>query len=100
MRYKRPDIGNNSVAYKGRRYWLVQISEGGEFGGFKRNECDYVLYDCYLEMNIATADDVDGGTYSGEIIAHVDCGRDEFSSVREAAKGLIAGAEWYSRMVD
>lgn len=49
MRYTRPDLGENTLAYKGRRYWVIAIKSDGEFEGIDRSLADYVLWDCLDE---------------------------------------------------
>jgi hypothetical protein len=99
-RYTRPDIGKNSLAYRGLRYWLIEISPDNEFEGWNKSDCDYVLFDCLLGGVAALAKEIEGGRISGSIIAHVESDTFEFSSLRDAAQGLAAEAEWYGKMVD
>jgi hypothetical protein len=99
-KYIRPDIGKNSLAYRGLRYWLVEIAPYNEFEGWSRSDCDYVLFDCLLGGTAALAKNTEGSRISGSIIAHVETGTREFSSLRDAAHGLTAEAEWVGKMVD
>ena len=99
-KYIRPDIGKNSLAYRGLRYWLIEIAPDNEFEGWKKSDCDFVLFDCLLGGTAALAKNTEGSRISGSIIAHVETGTREFSSLRDAAQGLAAEAEWYGKMVD
>ncbi len=97
MRYVRPELGNNTIAYKGRRYWLIEIAEGGDFDGWKSPDYGYVLVDCLLGGVIALIANTPDGKYSGSIISHFDCGTFEFSSIQEAVNKLIKESEEYSK---
>ncbi|MBT4700057.1 MAG: hypothetical protein HOB79_03210 [Rhodospirillaceae bacterium] len=99
-KYIRPDLGKNSLAYRGLRYWLIEIAPDNEFEGWKKSDCDFVLFDCLLGGLVALAKKNEGGRISGKIIAHVETDTHEFSSLRDAAKGLAAEAEGYGSMVD
>ena len=46
MKYSRPDIGENTLAYKGRRYWIIELAPGGEFDFVTQELGDYAMYDC------------------------------------------------------
>lgn len=45
MRYVTPDLEGNSVAYRGRRYWLVELAPGGSFQSIDASVADYVVFD-------------------------------------------------------
>jgi len=94
-RYTKPDIGNNTLAYRGQRYWLIEFAQDGEFCHYDKSDCDYVLYDGEYDAVIAFVNDVDGGRYSGSIKSHVDLGVTEYSSLSDAVDGLVAKMETY-----
>ena len=54
-KYIRPDLGKNSLAYRGLRYWLIEIAPDNEFEGWKKSDCDFVLFDCLLGGLVALA---------------------------------------------
>jgi hypothetical protein len=99
MRYRRPDIGENSLAYKGRRYWVIELTPNGEFDRMDKSMGDYALWDCLFDAIIATIKLNNDGKFIGEIVAHVDCGSREFVSLREAVGGLAAEFDWYSKAI-
>lgn len=45
MKYITPDLQGNRLAYRGRRYWLVELAEGGMFQCVDREVADYVVFD-------------------------------------------------------
>ena len=98
-RYTLPDIEENTLSYRGRRYWLIEIAPDGKFEFWNKSDCDYVLYDCLYGAVIASVNDIDGGRCSGSIISHVDLGTTEYSSLRDAVDGLAAQAESYGKAI-
>ena len=95
MRYTRPKLGSHQVAYKGRRYWVIEISETENFNYYSREDYQYAAWDgnggyCYALIN-PTKD----GKFVGQIIAHVNMKWHEFSSLEEAALMLAAEADVY-----
>jgi hypothetical protein len=100
MRYARPDIGENALAYKGRRCWAIAIKSDGEFEDIDSSLADYVLWDCLDGGSIAVIKDSQDKKYIGEIIAHVEMDRHEYSSLREAVIGLEKEYDWYATFED
>ncbi len=98
-KYIRPDIGKNTLAYRGLRYWFIETESESDFEGWRKSDCDYVLFDCLLGGVTALAKEIEGGRICGNIIAHVDNGTLEFSSIRDAVRGLAAEAEQYGNAV-
>ena len=95
MRYKRPELGPHKVAYKGRRYWVIEISETENFHYHSRETAQYAAWDgnagyCYALIN-PTKD----GKFVGQIIAHISMKWHEFSSLEEAALILASEADSY-----
>lgn len=44
MRYVTPDLEGNTIAYKGRRYWLIELAEDGMFQCVDTSVADYVVF--------------------------------------------------------
>ena len=47
------NLGKNSLAYRGLRYWLIEIAPDNEFEGWNKSDYDFVLFDCLLGDTIA-----------------------------------------------
>jgi hypothetical protein len=46
MRYFSPDLEGNKIAYKGRRFWVIELLEGKSFEGWKKEPgVHFVIYD-------------------------------------------------------
>lgn len=87
MKYTRPDIGNNTIAYKGRRYWVIELAQDGEFDFVGKELADYVLWDCRFSGTIATIKDAKEGGVIGSLHSHVELSY-SFDTVEDAAKSL------------
>ena len=87
MKYSRPDIGENTLAYKGRRYWIIELAPGGEFDFVTQELGDYAMYDCLYNGVLATLKNTVDGGVSGTLVSHVELTY-EFNDIREAAKWL------------
>lgn len=45
MRYTSPELEGNSLAYRGRRFWVVELAANGSFQGFTEELGEYVVFD-------------------------------------------------------
>lgn len=95
MRYIRPDVTQDRIVYKGRRFWIVRTDEAGSAVMYDTKFCDYVLWDCLFDSAIATLKDSKDGRYVGSIIAHVDLGESEFTDLQFAAQALSMEYDLY-----
>ena len=95
MRYTRPELGNHTLAYKGRRYWVVQIAPGERFEYADGSMGDYAVYDCLHGNVFAMVKDDGKGRFLGSIISHVDLGETRFSSLEDAAFSLSMEYDTY-----
>jgi hypothetical protein len=84
MRYTRPDIGEHKLAYRGRRYWIIELTPGGEFDFVTHELGDYAMYDCLYNGVLATLKNTDDGGISGTLMSHVEL-MYAFNDVEEAA---------------
>jgi hypothetical protein len=99
MKYCRPDIGENSVAYKGRRYWVIELAPNGEFDWMDNSFGEYARWDGLFDAIIATIKLNNDLKFTRKIVAHVDFTSHEFASFPEAVGSLAAEYDWYSKMV-
>ena len=50
MKYTYPDLKNSSLAYKGRRFWIIEIAEGDTFAAdMYWEDGDYIFYDALYQ---------------------------------------------------
>ena len=95
MRYTRPELGPHKVAYKGRRYWVIEISETENFEYISRKDHQYAVWDGTFGAIVAVIDTTKEGKFLGKIIAHVDMASTEFTSLQDAAQILSDEADRY-----
>ena len=98
MKYTRPDIGRNTIAYKGRRYWMIELAKDGKFDFVTKEFGDYVLWDCLFNAVIATIRKAKEGGVIGSLQSHVELSY-SFQNVEEAAKNLPVKYESYIKHV-
>ncbi len=99
MKYTRPDVGNNCIAYRGRRYWVIELAGDDNFLGWESLDCNFVLYDCLDVCPLALIDRTDDGKFVGKILSHHDTGEFEYDNLQEAASGLSAVVDWYAKAI-
>jgi len=98
LKYARPDIGNNTIAYKGRRYWAIELAPDGKFDFVTKELGDYVLWDCLYDRAIATIIIQDDGSFIGTIMSHVPLSF-EYGDIELAAKDLPREYDAYLKYV-
>ncbi|MCA9423293.1 MAG: hypothetical protein KC592_19900 [Nitrospira sp.] len=49
MPYTFPNLKNSSLAYKGRRFWIIEIAEGDNFDSITKEDADYIFYDAQYQ---------------------------------------------------
>ena len=101
MKYTFPDLKNSSLAYKGRRFWIIEIAEGDTFASdMYWVDGDYIFYDAlyqslYGEGFIATISKSEAGGFAvSPIGTHVDMSY-EVESLREVVRTLPKVMEGY-----
>lgn len=57
--YYIPVVGDNKIVYKGRRFWIVELSGEDDFEFMSKDEWDYVLFDKMVGCLIATIKKLD-----------------------------------------
>jgi hypothetical protein len=98
MKYHRPDIGNNTLAYKGRRYWVIELAQDGKFDFVTKELGDYVLWDCLFNGVLATIKNTKGGGVVGSLMSHVELSY-SFRNIEDAAKTLPTYYEGYIKHI-
>jgi hypothetical protein len=94
MKYKEPNIGDNKVVYKGKRYWVIELSGKIEIEGFGSDFCDYVMYDKLYEAILATIKRNEDGTLNASLMSHVELCY-EFKEMKELTQLVPVYADAY-----
>jgi len=63
-RYKPPELNGNKVAFRGRRFWVIEIAEGRWFDIVDKDVAEYAVYDAADGLTIACASRKEGGGFA------------------------------------
>ncbi len=96
--YVRPEIGDNIAIYKGRRYWVIQMTGQDSIEGFSKNDCEYLMYDGLFGAIMALIHKQENGKFKGSLMSHVELWY-LFDSMEEAIKKLPICAENYYKSI-
>ena len=94
MKYKQPTVGDNKVVYKGKRYWVIELSGKQEIEGFGSDFCQYIMYDKLYEGILATIKKNDKGILRASLMSHVELSYD-FNDMKELIQLVPAHADAY-----
>ena len=87
-RYVPPDLEGNTLAYKGRRYWLVELAEDGEFQCVDTSIADYVVFDRLDNAPIGRVAQIPGGGFEVSTIMGF-AGPEEVDTLRQAVAAAV-----------
>jgi hypothetical protein len=92
--YKRPLVGDNNVVYKGRRFWVVELTGKDPVQWIDHMDADYIMYDCLYDAVNAVIKKLSNGKYEASLMSHVEilC---EFDTLEEAIKQIPIHYEDY-----
>jgi hypothetical protein len=101
LKYSFPDIKNSSLAYKGRRFWIIEIANEDVFDdAFTKDDGDYIFYDAeYQRLYEQGFCAVISKTPSGTLLVtpthtHVDMSY-ESESLKDVVRTLPKAMEEY-----
>ena len=84
MKYITPDLEGNRLAYRGRRYWLVELADGASFQCVDKEVADYVVFDRLDNAPIARVTRMPDGTL--EVATIMGFASDYSVTLEEAVK--------------
>ena len=70
--YKPPSIGDNKVIYKGKRYWVIELTGQDEIDGFGSDFCQFVMYDKFYQAILATITKKSDSKFRASLMSHVE----------------------------
>ncbi len=97
-KYIRPNFGDNDVIYKGRRFWVIEMTGIDDVDGFTKNDCQFLMFDGVYGATVALIDKQLDGKYKGSLMSHVEIWY-IFETLEEAIKLLPSCAESYYKSV-
>ena len=89
MKYITPDLEGNRLAYRGRRYWLVELAAGASFQCVDKEEADYVVFDRLDDAPIARVTRMPDGTLEVATIMGF-ASYDTAETLREAVRVAVS----------
>ena len=89
MKYITPDLEGNRLAYRGRRYWLVELADGASFQCVDKEEADYVVFDRLDDAPIARVTRMPDGTLEVATIMGF-ASYDTAETLREAVRVAVS----------
>ena len=90
-RYHPPDPQGHKVAFKGKRFWVIELEEGRMFECYDKEIADFLIYDKWLGAPIAWASHAEGGGFT---ILIIYCGHElKYHADRIEDLGRVAAAE-------
>ena len=71
MKYIPPEVGDNKVVYKGKRYWIIEFTGKDKIDGFGRDNCQFIIYDKDYRAILAYID-FKNGEYCAKLAWAID----------------------------
>lgn len=96
MKYIPPEVGDNKVAYKGKRYWIVEFTGDCKIDGFGKDDCQFVMYDKERGAILAYID-LENGEYRATLAWGIDDFTRNFDSLKKAVKGVVDMDSYYAK---
>jgi hypothetical protein len=96
MKYIPPEIGDNKVIYKGKRYWIIEFTGKDKIDGFGRDDCQFIMYDKDCRGILAYID-IKNGEYCASLAWGIDNYTCNFDNIKEVAKGVIDMDRYYAK---
>ena len=92
-KYTQPDINDHKVLYKGRRYWVFEVSEIHPYRGYE-DIASFVFYDGLLDIDIGWGHINE----KGEIEGTIPYGQHSLDvkewSIRDFVRNMAKEAAW------
>lgn len=96
MKYIPPEVGDNKVFYKGKRYWIVQFTGNDKIDGFGRDNCQFIMYDKDCRGILAYID-FKNGEYSATLAWGIDEFTRTFDNIRDVVEGVVSMDKYYAK---
>jgi hypothetical protein len=94
--YKPPIVVDNKVIYKGKRYWIIELTGKDEINGFGSDFCQFIMYDKLYEAILATITKKTDGKWRASLMSHVELWYD-FDHMDELIHSTPAYFESYAK---
>jgi hypothetical protein len=96
MKYIPPEVGDNNVIYKGKRYWIVEFSGKDKIDGFGSENCQFIMYDKDRNGILAYID-MKNGEYFATLAWGIDNFTKSFSNIKDVVQGVVDMDRYYAK---
>jgi hypothetical protein len=93
-----PKLFGHKVAYKGKRYWVIELDCDHSFEGFDVNCGEFVIFDMRDAVVIATGCKMKGGIYHCRLNSHVEISC-EAHNIKDAIKASANAMDEYQKVI-
>jgi len=96
MKYISPEVGDNTVVYKGKRYWVVEFTGKEKIDGFGRGDCQFIMYDKYHRLILAYID-IENEKYCATLAWGIDRFEKQFKNIKDVVEGVVDMDKYYAK---
>ena len=94
MKYIPPNVGDNKVVYKGKRYWIVEFTSNDKIDDLGRDDCQFVMYDKLYQAVFAIVVMKDEKYYAS-LYYGIDDVSESYDTIKDVAKYVPIMDAWY-----
>ena len=96
-RYTTPELNGHNVVYKGKRYWVIEVTEELPLEWVTADQSDYAIYDKSIGYVMASITRTEGGQMEVSVPAQVTDHRFVAESFKEAVGGAASQMDYLDR---
>ena len=99
MKYIPPEVGDNKVVYKGKRYWIIEFTGKDKIDEFGRDDCQFVMYDKSEKdyRGILAYIDIKNGEYCATLAWGIDDFTRNFDNLKDVVDGVVNMDRYYAK---
>jgi hypothetical protein len=94
MKYIPPNVGDNKVVYKGKRYWIIEFTGKDKIDGLGTDDCQFVMYDKLYQAVFAIIVMKDEKYYAS-LYYGIDDVSESYDTIKDVAKYVPIMDAWY-----
>lgn len=94
MKYISPNVGDNKVVYKGKRYWIIEFTGKDKIDNLDRDVCQFVMYD-KLYHGVFAMINMKGEKYYASLCWGIDDVSASYDTIKDVAKWVPIMDAWY-----
>lgn len=94
MKYLPPNVGDNKVVYKGKRYWIIEFTSKDKIDKLGRDDCQFVMYDKLFQAVFAIVV-MKEEKYYASLYWGIDDVSESYDTIKDVAKYVPIMDAWY-----